>query len=341
MNLAEYRKGVNIEGALPKAIFNVSPTKRVVFSKGNLQFRESYYKCSKNADGESCHGIWRFAEHQWEVKLQENNGRHFIKEGTEDKWIDLFGWGTSGWKGGIESYFPWSTSCNPLLYRIAVENGAVKNYANADWGWYNSISNGGNAPHLWRTLSSDEWLYLLNHTRWTFACIEGIDCLLLLPENFIAPDEIRVFEINGILSFLDDSGYDSGYFYRLKEEDYLKEDLKRGKYSCNLYEALQFSVLEDFGVVALPAGCQRNGRFFSGNIQHKFGTYWLSDLFLDLEQPIDIYKEQKFSLSFSLYFDKDYPSDDPSYFSDDPSCLCLCSDFDSSTGRSVRLVHDL
>lgn len=44
MDLSEYRRkkvgaSAELEGILPNAVFNVSPTKKIVFSKGNLQFR--------------------------------------------------------------------------------------------------------------------------------------------------------------------------------------------------------------------------------------------------------------------------------------------------------------
>ena len=59
----------------------------------------------------------------------------------------------------------------------------------ADWG-YNAISNGGNEEGLWRTLTMDEWLYLLdmrNTTsgmRFAKANVEGVNGLLLLPDDW-------------------------------------------------------------------------------------------------------------------------------------------------------------
>ena len=62
--------------ALP-GVFSVSPTKRVYFAKGNVQYQAS----SKT---------WRFAEHQWDVIGKENKNISPSYSG----WIDLFGWGT-------------------------------------------------------------------------------------------------------------------------------------------------------------------------------------------------------------------------------------------------------
>ncbi|MBQ2488287.1 MAG: hypothetical protein II525_00540 [Bacteroidales bacterium] len=30
-----------------------------------------------------------------------------------------------------------------------------------DWAYHNAIINGGNKAHLWRTLTRDEWYYLI------------------------------------------------------------------------------------------------------------------------------------------------------------------------------------
>lgn len=64
------------EGALIGE-FSVSATKKVRFSKGNLQ-----YQASTNT--------WRFAENQWDFVGEPN----FNISPNYDGWIDLFGWGT-------------------------------------------------------------------------------------------------------------------------------------------------------------------------------------------------------------------------------------------------------
>lgn len=310
MNLTEYREGrvykevSDIEGALPRAIFNVSPTKKVVFSKGNLQFQEDYSD-AKNADGKLCHGTWRFAEHQWDVRLQKNEevGIESSTSNWNEKreyWIDLFGWGTSGWSGGVQAYFPWATSVNRELYTHEKCKGAIGRYANADWGWFNPISNGGNAPNLWRTLTANEWCYLLNHARWTYARIEKVPCLLLLPKRFAEPYNIEVVEING--AFSPDNRGEGAYEIEKGNDEF-------NKCSCNVYDASQFSELENLGVVALPAGGCRYGRKFRtvGG-----GSYWTST--------------KDICLSYN-YQDNDYS-------------LEIVED-DGSVGQSVRLVQDI
>ena len=82
-------------------------------------------------------------------------------------------------------------------------------YAYADWGVYNAILNGGNLPQQWRTLSYDEWDYLLNQRRghsvkWGIAQIAGFGNygLILLPDSWSLPTGIEFSEgdaLNGIV----------------------------------------------------------------------------------------------------------------------------------------------
>jgi len=76
-----------------------------------------------------------------------------------DGWLDLFKWGTSGWNSGAGAYQPWSTVTNANNYNPggSMKNDLTGDYANADWGVYNAISNGGNQAGMWRTMTSDEW----------------------------------------------------------------------------------------------------------------------------------------------------------------------------------------
>lgn len=139
------------EGALPHA-FSVSPTKKVYFSKGNLQYRAST-------------NTWRFAENQWDTIGSANINR----SATYDGWIDLFYYGTSGFSNitpysfYISDYYysHYNVSNNDLLhsnYDLPNSDICGKNY---DWGRYNKISNAGNKADLWRTLTVEEWIYLL------------------------------------------------------------------------------------------------------------------------------------------------------------------------------------
>lgn len=205
--------------------FSVSATQQVYFSQGNMQ-----YQASTNT--------WRFAEHQWNyVGTQTpdywgNSGGNV--SGSDNKnisstysgWIDLFGKGTSGWNGtGASCYQPWSSALETYF------NGNLTGaYAEADWAWHNPISNGGNQVHQWRTLSYDEWNYLLNtrdgaSSKMGLSIVNGVKGLILLPDNWVLP---------------------SGLTFNPTITDWV-----------NVYSLTQWDAMEDNGAVFLPtAGCR-------------------------------------------------------------------------------------
>ena len=177
------------EGALAGE-FSVSPTKKVRFSKGNLQYNAALgtHQC---ADGTTKQGTWRFAEHQWDTIGMSQCG----KSETYDGWISAYSWGTSGWNSGAERYQPWDMSANNLTgFYVGgdISNDLTGEYAYADWGVYNAISNGGNEPNSWRTLTEDEWGYILKQrTNYqqlcSYADVDGIEGMILLPDNYEMP----------------------------------------------------------------------------------------------------------------------------------------------------------
>ena len=142
-----------------KESFAVTRTKNVRFSKGNLQYsrRGSH---AVNVGTDPAPGTWRFAEHQYDFI---GSGNSAIYDSDDMGWFDLFGWGTSGWDSGAGYYMPTSTDDNAAYYAVgrSFSNSLTGSCANADWGVYNAISNGGNHPGQWRTLSMSEWNYLL------------------------------------------------------------------------------------------------------------------------------------------------------------------------------------
>ena len=192
------------EGALAGE-FSVSPTKKVRFSKGNLQYNAALgtHQC---ADGTTQQGTWRFAENQWdyvgdaiEGTVYENDVKcnNALISSTYNGWIDLFGWGTSGWNSGAKAYQPWDTNTNDKDYYPgnSSTNDLQGNYANADWGVYNAIKNGGDEAGLWRTMTGEEWNYLLSaRTNANQLCgqatIDGLHVLILLPDNWTMPNTL-------------------------------------------------------------------------------------------------------------------------------------------------------
>ncbi len=159
------------------AFFSVSPNKQVRFSRGNMQ-----YQASTNT--------WRFAQHQYDCIGAENEKIASDYTG----WIDLFGWGTSGWEGsGAVCYQPYSVSTEFKDYYIgghADKELLTDKYAEADWAWHNAISNGGNKKHMWRVLTKEEWIYLLEERtdaekKYAHAKVNDIKGLVILPDSLL------------------------------------------------------------------------------------------------------------------------------------------------------------
>ena len=157
------------EGLLPGK-FTVSgtdnPTKKVRFSQGNLQYQASTEH-------------WRFATHQWDYVGDNTIGT--VSEGgikcnnsliASDYagWIDLFGWGTSGFHnnndGNNLSHYPYSSSNTAGEYGPyntgEWDKALTGTSADYDWGVFNAIQNGGYVPNKWRLLTNDEWNNLLS-----------------------------------------------------------------------------------------------------------------------------------------------------------------------------------
>ena len=206
-------------GALPGE-FSISATKKVRFSQGNLWYNAmaGTHLC---ADGTTQKGVWKFAEHQYDTigQAQQNKSEFY------DGWISAFSWGTSGWNSGANKYQPWDYSANdPYNYFVGgnQNNDLTGNYAYADWGVYNAISN---EPNKWRTLTKDEWNYLLkqrpNYQQLcSYANINGITGMILLPDNFVMPEGISYSPSNN--------------------------------YSQNHYTLSEWAILEEHGAVFFP-----------------------------------------------------------------------------------------
>ena len=233
------------EGALCGE-FLIGKDKKIRFSKGNLQFNASK-GTHKTADDKLLQGTWQFAEHQWDVI---GNGNEKISE-KYDGFIDLFGWGTSGWASGAKAYQPWSTSGSSDDYYPGGNRGnsLINAYTKADWGKYNAISNGGDIPGKWRTLTTEEWRYLFQHNKWTMGKIEGKTCFLFIPEK-----------VSGLVE-LSCAKSESCTF-------------TESEYEKNKFTVEQFKKYEEQGVVALPCGRDRSGASLY-NVGSD-GYYWSS-----------------------------------------------------------------
>ncbi len=211
------------EGAL-KGKFSVSATKQVYFSQGNLQYQAST-------------GTWRFAENQYDVIGDDNKNI----SSTYSGWIDLFGWGTSGY----DNKYPYMTSTTSRDYGDGSNDIAGTNY---DWGVCNAIINGGNKAGMWRTLTKDEWDYL-NSTRTNASDLCG---------------QATVNEQAGYILLPDGWSTPSGLTFTANPNNF----------TTNSYSASEWSKMEAAGAVFLP--CAGN-RFGTGvDDVGSYGYYWSS-----------------------------------------------------------------
>lgn len=154
--------------------FSVSAGQRVYFSQGNLQYKASTAQ-------------WRFATNQYDYIGNANSNISSSYSG----WIDLFGWGTSGWNPGNTYYRPWvSFNFNGSFYGPPGQYNLTGSYAHSDWGVHNAISNGGNTAGQWRTLTQSEWDYVFNSRsttsgiRYAKAQVAGVNGVILLPDDW-------------------------------------------------------------------------------------------------------------------------------------------------------------
>lgn len=223
-------------GALD-GVFSVSASERVFFSEGNLEFV-----------GSASTPYWQFAENQWDC-YGSTSGQNSSNQSVNR---DLFGWGTSGYNHGANCYQPWKTSVSNTDYYVygQYSNNLYDQTGKADWG-YNPIRNGGNQTNKWRTLTTKEWLYVLNSRttpsgiRYAKAKVNNVNGLILLPD------------------------YWSTVYFTLYETN-----TSDASFNSNIISASQWNALEQHGAVFLPAAGYREGTSLTN--AGSFGYYWSS-----------------------------------------------------------------
>ncbi len=219
----------SVENIPLSGTFSISDTQKVVFSKGNLQYQAST-------------DTWRFAEHQYDY-IGEANSNIAI---DYDGWIDLFGWGTGN--------TPLTTSGNYTAYVNFI-----------DWG-INVI--GQYSPNTWRTLTSEEWTYILmerpnSEKLCGLATVQGIVGLVILPDNWTTPAGI-VFT----------PSYEKGDMNKAYNGYWRKSSSELSHWDDNAYGLGTWRKMENEGAVFLPAAGQRDVNTVI--LMQVSGYYWLN-----------------------------------------------------------------
>ena len=213
--------------------FSVSATKQVTFSPGNLQYTQST-------------NTWSFAENQYDYIGTDNViggtvssssfGDSILGTALADK-VDLFGLSTSTTNFGVS---------------ISIDSENDYSGSFIDWGT-NKIDD--DAPSTWRTLSYNEWDYLVNNRNNAsslcgVAQVSGVNGLIILPDNWVCPSGVT---------------FKSG-FHSNRGVDYYA--------AYQSFTAEQWAELESAGAVFLPAVGLRSGtrlKYVQCN-----GDYWSS-----------------------------------------------------------------
>ena len=222
----------------------------VVFAPGNLQYI-----------GSASTPYWKFADRQTDY-FGTTTGQNSTATNVDR---DLFGWGTSGWNNGNYWYMPYNTSnstSEPYTsargYGYGPTDGSsytynlTGSYANADWGVYNAIRNGGNAQGQWHTLSYADWRAVLFNrsatTRYAKAQIaSSINGVIVFPDDYVHPDGVAA------LNSVNTAG---------------------AAFTTNAYSLSDWFRIEAAGAVFLPAAGGRYGT--SVNNVGSYGNYWSS-----------------------------------------------------------------
>lgn len=231
-------------------LFTVNSRLKVIISQGNLQYQAST-------------GTWRFATEQYTSILDAAGNNVFDdSRSTQSAWIDLFGWGTSGYDHGNTYYMPYDylMGSPSTAYGYGPKSGSnVKRNLmydnNGDWG-KNAISNGGNMTSVWHTLTKGQIDTLLTrrsastiggttNARYVKAVVNNIQGLIIFPDNYVHPTGMTV----------------PGFI----------NTTTKGGWGSNTYNLNKWVKMEAAGAVFLPV----TGRGSSSSIiTTSYGNYW-------------------------------------------------------------------
>ena len=238
-------------------VFSVARDKQIQFSPGVLQYRAST-------------DTWRFASSQLEYIGEGNNNI----SPTYNGWIDLFGFGTSGYNGVM----PYQTSTNSSDYAPTGDDGITG--TEYDWGIHCQIENGG-PKGSWRLPTNDDWFWILSRREnflnlATLVYVDTLAGLLVLPDGWENTTGIQ-------LQFPDRIMLIDGGIPDLAEQNHLTK--------------AQFTKLEKTGALFFPCIGIRFGGKYS-----RIGTcgYWTSNSLYAGEWPWTLIADTTFAVCASI-----------------------------------------
>lgn len=250
-NLETWKVDVLGPSAYTEKTFRVSATQRVKFSPGNLQavIRTAY---------SATNARWQFADRQFQYPSRANNDPYTA---NVDETVDLFMQPESA-TGNYAFGIPWNSSYSPTTTNFADWGKHLDIYPNSD------ETSTPYAKNTYRTLTAEEWDYLLN-TRPSGGTV-GNAIGTARYSKVILNVGGTTGSIRGMLIFPDGFTWTS---------DMGTPPIVNGEFYgyLNQYTLAQFGAMEAAGVVFLPAAgyCYGNNGNFSS--VDDFGYYWSSD----------------------------------------------------------------
>lgn len=236
--------------------FTIGTGKRVIISQGNLQYQAST-------------GTWQFAANQYDyIGDAAGNTTAEAERATQSAWIDLFGWGTSGWNNGNIYFKPYDTKTAGGApangYGYGPTDGSryvyslTGDYANADWGVYDSIANGGNVAGRWRTPQSLEFGQIFKNRK--ASTLNGVANALYA--------KATVNGVNGVVVFPDVYEHPAGVALPTSINA-----TGSGGWDGNIYSASEWAKMEAAGCVFMPITARMNN---GEVVATAYGCYWSS-----------------------------------------------------------------
>ena len=265
-------------------VFTVAEGKTVSFAPGNLQYNaaQGSHYC---ADGSVQQGTWRFAEHQYDY-IGDANGN--ISQ-SYDGWIDLFGWGTSGYNNTAKDpsalrYQPWEiaeSSVSTVLIDSVLNCETVEITGECEWEYtyadatYNYYGYGPSINMTDKDLTGTS----ANYDWGVYNAISNAGNQAGLWRTLSSAEWDYLFNTRKDAQFLWSPGTVNGVVGMIILSDNFKKPsdiswtYQAINWTTNTYTTEQWAKLEAAGAVFLPASSCRIGADVSNE---NIGIYWSS-----------------------------------------------------------------